>query len=365
MTSLHLLPNTRDNSSSVIDGGLSQFVRLRGFPRVCRKRKDKKIHFGKRKGEDAETPRNYIEILSEASRVEGFCSHIPGVKAPILLYGVEPVDLITEIDDSLIGATDASNTRAINKHTRVLLAAIFSYPIPKAQVLASKQLLSEFNRWVDETQEFSKEIWGDRLRSSVLHIDEGQYHIHSFVVPDFKNGDKNLDKYHPAMRAEAEACSKSDASAEANYKRQAAGSKALTEFQDSYYSRVSKYFGHMRVGSASRRLTRHQRNLEKTQARALREVAIEAEVIRQESHTALRRASELAKKIKQEADRDRAEAARLRVETEQLFRKAKELADYLQECAGWIQRNASSIPTRVKTFFKNVATAVSYLPPSR
>lgn len=174
-------------------------------------------------------------VIAEATRQEGFISHIEGGFAePTLIYGVDPNEAYNEAMTRLEAERTDKGTK-YRKDATVLLGGVASYPKPRVAITdEDKELIEE---WKQRTIDFLKLEFGANLRSVVEHHDEGYPHIHFYVIGD-KVGETR--KLHPGARAEIGIDDKSE--------RLAAYGKALRTFQDNYYDNVSVYVGMTRTG---------------------------------------------------------------------------------------------------------------------
>ena len=175
-------------------------------------------------------------VIAEATRQEGFISHIEGgIAEPSLIYGVDPVEAYNEALARLEDERD-DRGRKIRSTATVLLGGVASYYKPRVAVDndEDKALIEE---WKKRTIDFLKLEFGDNLRSIVEHHDEGYPHIHFYII-----GDKVSDtrKLHPGVKGEV--------GIEEKAARLAGYGNALRTFQDNYYAQVSAYVGMNRTG---------------------------------------------------------------------------------------------------------------------
>lgn len=197
------------------------FIRIETFSReVAKSAKGKKTTAG--------------AVIAEATRQEGFISHIDDVVAPTLIYGVDPTEAYNEALARLEDERD-DRGRKYRKDATVLLGGVASYPKPRVAINdEDKELIEE---WKQRTIDFLKLEFGSNLRAVVEHHDEGYPHIHFYVIGD-KVGETR--KLHPGAKGEIGIADKGE--------RLAAYGKALTTFQDDYYDNVSVHVGMTRLG---------------------------------------------------------------------------------------------------------------------
>lgn len=173
-------------------------------------------------------------VIAEATRQEGFISHIEGgVAEPTLIYGVDPNEAYNEALAKLEDERTDKGAR-YRKDATVLLGGVASYPKPRIAVNdEDKELIEE---WKQRTIDFLKLEFGSNLRSVVEHHDEGYPHIHFYVI-----GDKVAEtgKLHPGVKA--------GIGKPKNEQKPAYG-EAMTTFQDNYWANVSAFVGMTRIG---------------------------------------------------------------------------------------------------------------------
>lgn len=197
------------------------FIRIETFSReVAKSAKGKKTTAG--------------AVIAEATRQEGFISHIDDVVAPTLIYGVDPTEAYNEALARLEDERD-DRGRKYRKDATVLLGGVASFPKPRVAINdEDKELIEE---WKRRTIDFLKLEFGSNLRAVVEHHDEGYPHIHFYIIGD-KVGETR--KLHPGAKGEIGIDDKNT--------RLAAYGKALSAFQDNYYSEVSAHIGMTRLG---------------------------------------------------------------------------------------------------------------------
>ena len=189
------------------------------------------------------------EILSEQWREDGACPHINNPGEPILLYGIPPLDVLPLIDEWADQAKDAQG-RKLRKDANCVIIGVASLP---------RAMEDEFPQFAEDTLEWLKEKYGDRLKSVVVHNDESHPHLHFTVVPHIG---ERLDDIHEGYKASKQAKIDGKKKGEQNL----AYIGAMRAFQDEFSKKVAMAHGLTRIGPARRRLTRAQWHAEKAQA---------------------------------------------------------------------------------------------------
>lgn len=193
-------------------------------------------------------------IAAEAGRKPDHSRHVDDPKPPVLLAGVEPEDAWSEIERRH-GEARATVTmkngkqaqRKLRKDENVLLAAVASYPVPTEKLDPEDPA---FQDWKRRALKFFEKHHGQPL-SAVLHLDESHPHIHFLTAPDLEAGERMAD-IHPGERAKRDAGGRTGKRVEKNN----AYKTAMRGYQDDFYSSVSQYHGHARLGPQRQRLSR-------------------------------------------------------------------------------------------------------------
>lgn len=193
--------------------------------------------------------RSAKEILSEQWREDGACPHIKNPGEPTLLYGVPPQDVLPIMNEWADQAKDAQG-RKLRKDGNCVLIGVASLP---------RAMEDQFPEFAEDTLEWLKEKYGDRLKSVVVHNDESHPHLHFTVVPHIG---ERFDEIHEGIRAKNEAKKNNKKAGDQNY----AYKEAMRAFQDEFSKKVAMAHGLTRIGPARRRLTRAQWHAERKQA---------------------------------------------------------------------------------------------------
>lgn len=184
-------------------------------------------------------------VLSEADREEGFTAHIAAVKPPVWRLGSkQAVDSAIErymgepAPVRLKGGKVAYRKR--RKDHRCLTAGVLTWPDPTADFTANNPLLKiKFQGWLDKTQRWLDEKYGENLVAVCLHTDESHPHIHFFVVGD-------AQRLHPGLRAELVNDKRID-DPDTRMKAHVAG---LKSWLNDYHESVAQHFGMERTLNA-------------------------------------------------------------------------------------------------------------------
>lgn len=211
--------------------------------------------------------RSAKEILSEQWREDGACPHINNPGEPTLLYGMPPLDVLPLIDEWADQAKDAQG-RKLRKDANCVIIGVASLP---------RAMEDEFPQFAEDTLEWLKEKYGDRLKSVVVHNDESHPHLHFTVVP--RIGER-LDDIHEGYKASKQAKIDGKKKGEQNL----AYIGAMRAFQDEFSKKVAMAHGLTRIGPARRRLTRAQWHAEKAQAAFFADAKAQHRVVRENAY---------------------------------------------------------------------------------
>lgn len=256
------------------------------------------------------------QVIGEGLRSGGYHQHVDNPRPPVAIFGDPSV--FQQMHDAHVAArrTRAQNDgkaseRAIRRDRHTLFTLVASYPVPTAEVDASREELARFKTWVDLTLGWVREQYGDQLKTGFAHIDESFPHVHFWCLPDDPSADATL--LHPGKIAKREVETRMKSDGFPPRAAVAAGNRALraamSDWQDSYHRAVGAPLGFERDGPKRRRLSRAQYRAER--AALDHHSKLEADRARLESQVA-----ELEKK-----------AENMAVQQRELERKA---ADFLE-----------------------------------
>ena len=225
------------------------------------------------------------QILEEQARIEEACPHIDHPRRPGLLYGVPPMEVLPMVEDWADNAKDAQG-RKLRKDGLCSLVGVASLP---------REMEDDFPQFAEDTLDWLKEKYGDRLKSVVVHDDEAHPHLHFTVVP--RIGER-FDDIHDGYKASKQVKQEGKKKGEQNL----AYIEAMRAVQDDFSNRVAMFHGLTRIGPGRRRLTRDQWKAEKAQARFFANAKAVAKVASKQGYKdGIHKAEEKAKAIIQEA----------------------------------------------------------------
>ena len=229
--------------------GSYQFIH---FDSYAREGSERTITTTKKSGSKVTTitkVRSARDILAEQWREEGACPHIKEPGRPGLLYGVPPMEVLPMIEDWASQAADARGHK-LRKDGLCVLIGVASLP---------RDMENSFPDFAEDTLEWLKAKYGDRLKSVVVHDDEAHPHLHFSVVP--RIGEK-FEDIHEGYKASKQAKTEGKKKGEQNL----AYIGAMRGLQDEFSRVVAMRHGLTRIGPGRRRLTRAQWKAEKAQA---------------------------------------------------------------------------------------------------
>lgn len=189
------------------------------------------------------------EILAEMSREPGACDHVGKPEEPIQLYGVPPMQLAGELERAAVTLKDTRG-RSTASRARVLLAAVYSYPVERGQADPADE-----TAWARDVLAFNLKFFGsENVRTIVAHTDEKFFHVHVAVTAPVCGTRMAWEEVHPGVAAETGA-----KLVEATPKQiHRAYKSAMRDFQDLYHREVAVKHGQARMGPNRRRLSREE-----------------------------------------------------------------------------------------------------------
>ncbi len=341
----------------------SQFYRYETYGRAAQKPKE-----GQKSAKGGKT---MYDIIGEATRQEGYTEHLEHPEEPVLLYGIpysEALKLAEKwCEESKEIRHDKKKVKKINEQTgeeeEVIETVERKTALKKTAQCCIAGIVSappdmtedDWNKFKNDSIEYLKQKYGDRLKTVVEHLDENyqtenfkdvlHHHIHYFVVPEI--GEK-IEDIHPGLKAKYEADylrGNREASAKATKEEKKLSRKtgdkayrdAMRKEQDDFYDAVSYNYNLNRKGKKRcDRLTRPEFLIynEERNAEARRKNAFEAEkkIVAQEKKEAkeiLER--EASVKTKEAAVKQReTDADRREKEQAEWIEKQKTAHDYLK-----------------------------------
>ena len=295
----------------------SQFYRYETYGRAAQKPKE-----GQKSAKGGKT---MYDIIGEATRQEGYTEHLEHPEEPVLLYGIpysEALKLAEKwCEESKEIRHDKKKVKKINEQTgeeeEVIETVERKTALKKTAQCCIAGIVSappdmtedDWNKFKNDSIEYLKQKYGDRLKTVVEHLDENyqtenfkdvlHHHIHYFVVPEI--GEK-IEDIHPGLKAKYEADylrGNREASAKATKEEKKLSRKtgdkayrdAMRKEQDDFYDAVSYNYNLNRKGKKRcNRLTRPEFLIynEERNAEARRKNAFEAEkkIVEQEKKDA-------------------------------------------------------------------------------
>lgn len=239
------------------------------------------------------------QIAGEAGRVPGDCPHVLEPRAPVVIFGMDPMAALAEHDALLARQTVAcrglGRGRGIRADTHTMSGIVLSYPTPCRDLDDP----AAYESWRDDALAWlhaEHQRRGLRLLSVVEHLDEEHPHIHALAVALNPRIDVKL--CHPGHIALTE---------HEGPQPSLAFKAAMRTWQDSVYTGLSAAHGHLRIGPRKRRLSRASHNAEKAQAAAIAAAMQQAQADRDRAAILLAEAQATA--AEQLAAHDRAAAA--------------------------------------------------------
>lgn len=183
-------------------------------------------------------------VLAEARRDVGFTSHIDEPHAPALLWG-SPLQEVEQMAEDYYNNTYTVDKNGKQKRLRsdasIILAGVISIDRKDEEI---------WHDYKKDAFKFLREKYGDKLKSVIEHMDEAHPHIHFYVLEDI--GGK-LNDLHDGKRAVANLTKEEKKNQQFHY------TKAMTEFQDDFFEKVSKKYGLDRIGEKPKtRLSRNE-----------------------------------------------------------------------------------------------------------
>ena len=186
-------------------------------------------------------------VARECQRTENSYPHISQPQAPILLYGVPPLEALEKARLFVKNCKDNLG-RKIRKDAQIIGFGVASI---KIEATLENWHSREVQLWVSDTKKFLKDQLGDSFVSLEAHLDERWIHLHFGSTPKLNDdGTINLTSFHPGLDAQR-ACKINKKSA-----KDYAYKSAMRNFQDEYYKAVGLKNGQLRYGPKRRRLSR-------------------------------------------------------------------------------------------------------------
>ena len=184
------------------------------------------------------------DILAEAGRVKGHCSHVDDPQQPTLIYGL-PLNQVEGIADNwakhqatkVTSVNGKISTRKMRSDAPTLVSGVISFP---------KERIAEWPAFRDHAIAQLKQKYSERLISVVEHLDETHPHLHFYLVP-------NIDEPFGAVHA-GYAASRAARKSKGNLIR-SSFKEAMRKWQDWIQESIAAPFGLARIGPRRARET--------------------------------------------------------------------------------------------------------------
>lgn len=187
---------------------------------------------------------NLRSIIAEAKREPGnIPSTVISVADPILIYGTD-LDTLENIALNYYEKTKLKDKngkeKKLRKDANIILAGVISLN------RENEELWEDYK---NDSIQFLKEKYGDRLKTIVEHIDEEHPHFHFYVVPDVG---EFFDLVHDGKRAAMKVRALNKPKGEQN----TAYIKAMTAYQEDFFLKVASKYGLTKDGPKRARIGR-------------------------------------------------------------------------------------------------------------
>lgn len=225
--------------------------------------------------------RSVRDIAHENERLEGACPHVAHPLPATLLDGMRPSEVVDLIEQRVAEQNKLLRRlrkeqpdrkavlRAIRADTHVMIASVFSFPDPVAEMDEA-----EYLRWRRDVIAFAKDDAarnGAEVLSIVEHRDETHPHVHVLAVPICADDNMRMDakRCHEGHREQDRHRAEDwSGSPSRSYKQ------AMRHWQDRYHAEVGARHGQARTGPRRRRLDRKTWKAETSRLKAQKDEAI-------------------------------------------------------------------------------------------
>ena len=249
------------------------------------------------------TKRSVGEVLAEARRDPGSCSHIENPMKPAIMGG-KGLDEVERIHDKNAGdavvATGNGQYRKLRQDTPTLFTAVFSYPVPSEIVNTDMEKARAFRAWVVDTVAWigkDTKNRGGKVLSAVLHRDERFPHLHVYAIHE----SGRADLLHPGRAAKAETVARmlsaGATKAQANKGGNNTYRQTMRLWLDRYWHDCASRHAQTRTGPQRKRLTRKEWTEAKAEAQLLSARIREAEEMKAVAAKQLKMLKKAAKSI--------------------------------------------------------------------
>lgn len=216
----------------------------------------KKVKKGSGKKNQNHEKSNVQGVCGEAERLDEFSTHVEHVEEPVLLFGVAPQAVFKMINGWMKNEElKKDNGRHPSRKEAVLVAGVISYP-HKLGIDALND--PDFIRWTEATEKYLSKTYGEALQTIILHLDEGNPHVHFFAVnKPIENVWNPIDGISCTHDIEKKLCAENGGR---DWRRKngraviEAQTQALKDLQTGFFTEVSQHFAHERdIGARKRR----------------------------------------------------------------------------------------------------------------
>ncbi|MCP6122308.1 plasmid recombination protein, partial [Klebsiella pneumoniae] len=172
--------------------------------------------------------RSVSQIISEAKRDNGFCSHVEKPEDPIILYG-KSLDEVEKLAMEYHSKTKIIDKNGKEKKLRsdanVLLAGVISL---------NRENMEIWEDYKNDSIAYLKNKYGKKLISVIEHTDEEHPHIHFYCIQDIG---KKFDLIHDGKKALHENKDKK------KHDQNIAYLDSMRAFQEDFFKVVSSNYG--------------------------------------------------------------------------------------------------------------------------
>ena len=185
--------------------------------------------------------RSVSQIISEAKRDNGFCSHVEKPEDPIILYG-KSLDEVEKLAMEYHSKTKIIDKNGKEKKLRsdanVLLAGVISL---------NRENMEIWEDYKNDSIAYLKNKYGKKLISVIEHTDEEHPHIHFYCIQDIG---KKFDLMHDGKKALFENRDKK------KHDQNIAYLDSMRAFQEDFFKVVSSNYGLSKDGPRRARMSR-------------------------------------------------------------------------------------------------------------
>ncbi|EBS2274421.1 hypothetical protein DRT20_24080 [Salmonella enterica subsp. enterica serovar Virchow] len=185
--------------------------------------------------------RSVSQIISEAKRDNGFCSHVEKPEDPIILYG-KSLDEVEKLAMEYHSKTKIIDKNGKEKKLRsdanVLLAGVISL---------NRENMEIWEDYKNDSIAYLKNKYGKKLISVIEHTDEEHPHIHFYCIQDIG---KKFDLIHDGKKALYENKDKK------KHDQNIAYLDSMRAFQEDFFKVVSSNYGLSKDGPKRARMSR-------------------------------------------------------------------------------------------------------------